>query len=593
MSLMNTGENDRQDAEITPERRRRCAGWGIGLKLAVAVWSLAGWPGAVHGSETDQYTVPTGREFADLRLYFSNEFHAALSNVITRVNRRIQGSLHNGRETTETRRLQSRDLLASELQHEFPLAAIQIEALNLTVTGSAMRARYPGLVVGYQPPLSIYYHPLLVIDLTKLPRLARSVTIMIDGVYMGVDKIDHFVHVGYTYYTEYQRTIRQGADQAEATRRAIGLASRPESPVAENGLLGLLTTGIRSNADLASNYMGLKFYLNLTEPVRLHGEVRPPLLVREGSIWRLNDHVRPNSDFFAAFVSQHWNEALNPSTYGPGIPPLIAEGLRQRRDALIGWYRDRHGRLLDRDGFLRIATDLTTYYGEDYGHVGDVNEIVSIANSCFDRPTSRPAAHVAGARSAAPHTQVDIASRRYGTGEAASDGATDRPADKRDAFGRTSLWWAASDGQMQRVAELIKSGADVNAADVDGETPLHAAARWGHAAIVKRLLAAGADPRARALYGSTPLHRACRELRDQAVQALLDHGVEADLRDDFGCTPLHDAVARTDVRITSMLLAAGADPDAADFQGITPRARAKRSGNEALSRLLARGAIKR
>jgi hypothetical protein len=456
-----------------------------------------------------------------------------------------------------------------------------------------MHARYPGLVVGYQPVIWIYHHPLLVIDPTKLIRLARSATIMIDGVYLGVDKIDHFVHVGYLYYTEYRWAIRQGADKTEATRRAVGLGARPESLAAENGILGLLTTGVRSNADLAANCMGLKFYLNLTEPVRLRGEARPPLLVREGSFWRLNDHVRLNSDFFSAFVSPHWDEALNPNTYGPGIPPCIEEGLRQRRDDLRAWYRDRHGHLMGREDFLRIATDLTLYYGEDYGHVGDVKKIVSIANSCFDQPTSGPTAIASGTPMGALHTQIGNGPKPHGTGEAAPGNPADREVDSRDAFRRTPLWWAASDGLLERVAELVENGADVNAADVDGETALHAAARWGHAAVVQRLLAAGADPRARALYGTTPLHLACRELRDEAVRAMLDHGAKADLRDDFGCTPLHDAVARANEKITSILLAAGADPDAADLQGATPRRRAKSSGNVALRTLLASGATNR
>jgi hypothetical protein len=120
MAPMNTGNNEPQDAEITPVRRRCRTGSGMGLKLALITWSLMGWPAAARGSETDQYTVPVGREFADLRLYFSNVFHAALSNVLGRVNHRIRDSLQDGRETTGTQRLQSRDLLASELQFEFP-----------------------------------------------------------------------------------------------------------------------------------------------------------------------------------------------------------------------------------------------------------------------------------------------------------------------------------------------------------------------------------------------------------------------------------------------------------------------------------------
>ena len=77
----------------------------------------------------------------------------------------------------------------------------------------------------------------------------------------------------------------------------------------------MLTTGIRSNADLAANYAGFKFYRNLTEEVRIGDRVMPPMLVRQGPYWRLNDQVQPDSDFFTAFITPHWNEALNPNVY--------------------------------------------------------------------------------------------------------------------------------------------------------------------------------------------------------------------------------------------------------------------------------------
>ncbi|HZM00350.1 MAG TPA: hypothetical protein VFD43_08870, partial [Planctomycetota bacterium] len=58
---------------------------------------------------------------------------------------------------------------------------------------------------------------------------------------------------------------------------------------------------------------GVRFFENLTEPVVLKGERREPLVVRSGVFWRLNRHVRPRSGWLAAFVSDHWNEALNPN----------------------------------------------------------------------------------------------------------------------------------------------------------------------------------------------------------------------------------------------------------------------------------------
>jgi len=61
-------------------------------------------------------------------------------------------------------------------------------------------------------------------------------------------------------------------------------------------------------------------------------------------------------------------------------------------------------------------------------------------------------------------------------------------------FEREQLHFAAGDGDLARVKDLVEKGYDVNAFDEDlSFTPLHYAARENHIEIVKYLLAAGAD----------------------------------------------------------------------------------------------------
>ncbi len=75
-------------------------------------------------------------------------------------------------------------------------------------------------------------------------------------------------------------------------------------------------------------------------------------------------------------------------------------------------------------------------------------------------------------------------------------------------MGWTDLHKAASAGDVERVKELLKKGANPNTKDIDGQTPLHMAASGGHFDVVKLLLEHGADPNVQDKDGATPLHKA-------------------------------------------------------------------------------------
>ncbi len=129
--------------------------------------------------------------------------------------------------------------------------------------------------------------------------------------------------------------------------------------------------------------------------------------------------------------------------------------------------------------------------------------------------------------------------------------------------GMTALHWAAEHGSAELTDMLLYAGAHVGAVTRLGDyTPLHLAARGGHADVAARLLEAGADPMARTSTGGvTALHFAARSGRVELVEALLDAGVSPDVAEEArGQTPLMFAASAGRVSVIEALLAAGADP---------------------------------
>lgn len=118
-------------------------------------------------------------------------------------------------------------------------------------------------------------------------------------------------------------------------------------------------------------------------------------------------------------------------------------------------------------------------------------------------------------------------------------------------------------GDREAVRTLLKSGADVNAAEGDGTTALHWAARRGDAELVQMLVSAGANVRATTRLGSyTPLMMAAQAGHSAAVAALLAGGADVEAASTTGTTPLMFAAQSGDTRTVTMLVEGGARIDA-------------------------------
>ncbi len=125
--------------------------------------------------------------------------------------------------------------------------------------------------------------------------------------------------------------------------------------------------------------------------------------------------------------------------------------------------------------------------------------------------------------------------------------------------GSTALLRASYQDDLEAATQLIRSGADVNAANDLGVTALWAACQNGSAAMVRALLAAGANPNAALLAGETPLMMAARSGNPDVAEQLLGKGARPDARGPRGQTALMWAVSQKHPDVVRVLLSHGAD----------------------------------
>ena len=120
-----------------------------------------------------------------------------------------------------------------------------------------------------------------------------------------------------------------------------------------------------------------------------------------------------------------------------------------------------------------------------------------------------------------------------------------------DEAGEQPLQMAARKGQLECVELLIQAGADINYIPSPekseySESALCSATRKVRNeeafAIVQELLRAGADPNAASSAKRFPLHAAARAGNIDMVRALLAAGAKVDTFDRHGRLPLHSAL---------------------------------------------------
>lgn len=198
-----------------------------------------------------------------------------------------------------------------------------------------------------------------------------SATINLYGIELGSDKLGHFFKQGHQYFDLYLGYKDQGHDHHEAQK----MAAYNRGVKTENSYFGLGLSGVFSNADLFTNYTGMKFYQNLLNPLKVGNKTYLPMI----DIKSMTITVAPQ-ELMRRFIYQAMNEASNPSTYDRIIAKAVRKNMLKRcqnwKNLRPYWTREFESHHLN---------NLKTWFGEDYGHSlisFPKRDLITVANVC-------------------------------------------------------------------------------------------------------------------------------------------------------------------------------------------------------------------
>jgi hypothetical protein len=189
--------------------------WKIVAAAAIAL-ALGAMPLPAIAHETDQFTVPPTREFADLGDYLTGFAFQSVSRGVDKTNARIREAVNRKAFEKEIAELQSPDVIAGAVNKEFPVALFLIDSLDKMSQTAEAHHKYPGRVVGYKKASVRKY-----VDLSINPFKAWECgTIKAWGMWIGTDKVGHFTDMGNHYWR-----ARCGAGRTTRSRRSAACSA--------------------------------------------------------------------------------------------------------------------------------------------------------------------------------------------------------------------------------------------------------------------------------------------------------------------------------------------------------------------------------
>lgn len=338
---------------------------------------------AVFAFETDQFNLPP-KPLADIGDEVEEYVERNLREAVDKTNekiRAIQGCAENETANTVNKKcrlsakerkklsyLRSEDEVAKAVFKELGEGIFPFTKANWWLERHEFKAQPARFKTNF--PKSIYLT-------APFNYLTISPTVNLYGTNFGTDKMAHFFEQGYQYYEIYKKGLKKGLNEDAAIQKAVKFGHKTEKTY-----FGTLVSGVYSNADLYSNYAGLKFYKGLIKEIKIGGKTRPAILILKNGFWTLNENADLCEHLLKPFISKHLNEAYNPSKYFNvlGFRSYIRRVVRKR--SCKQWFERFPN--LDKAELEATAKSLELWNGEDYGFVPS-DKFITIANTCFEK----------------------------------------------------------------------------------------------------------------------------------------------------------------------------------------------------------------
>jgi uncharacterized protein (DUF4415 family) len=325
--------------------------------------------------ETDQYNLPKV-PLADIGDEVSEHVEEAMRAAVETLNAKIAKSA--ACLEAKTKGCDSPEKEKAKLEHLRSAKAVAEAFFKLTGDGSLFISKFGKWVnshvfssqpARYKAP---YFESIFILN--PIDYATLSPTVRLYGHEFGIDKLDHLFQQGFKYYTIYNEAVKKGSTPAEATTKAIKWGQKTERTY-----YGTWVSGVYSNGDLFANYAGLKFYLGMTKPQQIGDSERPALVTLSNGHWQIADQSL-KENLLKPFITDHMNEALNPSSYRP---TLIGSVRRSVKKYACPEWRSILPSIKPFDLEQQSAA-LENWNGEDYGF-SKRDRTVKLRETCFER----------------------------------------------------------------------------------------------------------------------------------------------------------------------------------------------------------------